>query len=193
MSKPLDARTSQPVRGGASFPLRHRLLRVAFGLWWGLLCRWTPPPMRRWRVVSLRLFGAQVAWTARVHGSARVWYPPNLTMGQHAVLGPRVNCYCMGPVVIEDYATISQDAELCGGSHDVDDIHDQLVVARIRIGRQAWVAAGAFVGPGVELGEGAVLGARAVTMKSLASWTIHAGNPARQLRERRRFDRADLS
>lgn len=183
----------EPVTGGPNFPLRHRALRAAFALWWLAFCRWTPPPMRRWRVLSLRLFGARIDWTARVYGSARIWYPPNLTMGRHAVLGPRANCQCMAPVEIADFATVSQDADLCCGSHDVDDIRDRLVAAPIRIGRQAWVAAGAFVGPGVTLGEGAVLGARAVTVRSLAPWTVHAGNPARHLRARRRFDRARLS
>lgn len=182
-----------PVTGGANFPLAHRALRAGFALWWLLFCRWTPPPLHRWRVLSLRLFGARVDWTARVYASARIWYPPNLAMGRHAVLGPRARCHCMAAVAIADFATVSQDAELCGGSHDVDDIHDRLITAPIRIGRQAWVAAGAFVGPGVTLGEGAVLGARAVAMRSLPPWTVHAGNPARRLRDRRPFDRALLS
>ena len=181
-----------PVIGGATFSLSHRLLRAAWGLWWTLLCRWTPPQLHRWRILSLRLFGAKVDATARVYASTRIWYPPNLTMGQHAVLGRRANCYCMAAVVIEDFAVISQDAELCGGTHDVDDINNRLVTTPIHIGRQAWVAAGAFVGPGCNLGEGAVLGARAVTMKSLEPWTIYVGNPARAVRLRSRFDRATL-
>lgn len=116
----------------------------------------------------------------------------NLSMERYSVLGPRANCYCMDKIVIEEFATISQDAELCGGSHDIDDVHDQLVTRPIHIGRQAWVAAGAFVGPGVKLGEGAVIGARGVTMKSLEPWKVYAGNPAQFIRKRKKFDRAEL-
>ncbi|GAB2185252.1 hypothetical protein LAB1_25610 [Roseibium sp. LAB1] len=54
------------------------------------------------------------------------------------------------------------------------------------------IAAEAFVGPGVRVGEGAVLGARAVTVKDLAPWTVYAGNPAKPLKERQRFERTDV-
>jgi putative colanic acid biosynthesis acetyltransferase WcaF len=183
---PLDARRSRPLEGGPSFSLRHRLFRAAWIAAWTLLARWTPPPLHPWRRLVLRLFGARLATTARVHASARVWYPPNLAMGPHSVLGPHANCYAMDLVTIGAYATVSQGAQLCGGTHDPDDRHFQLLTRPIFIGDHAWIAADAFVGPGVTIGEGAVLGARAVTFRDLAPWTICAGNPARQLRTRTR-------
>lgn len=192
MTQALDAQHASPVTGGPNFSASHRLVRLIWGIWWVLLCRWTPPPLHIWRIWSLRLFGAHIHSTARVYGTARIWYPANLTMGRYAVLGRRVNCYAMDKIVIGEFATISQDAELCGGTHDPDDVHDQLITRPIHIGRQAWVAAGAFVGPGVDLGEGAVLGARGVAMTSLDPWHIYAGNPARFIRKRTAFDRSDL-
>ncbi|RYH07520.1 MAG: putative colanic acid biosynthesis acetyltransferase, partial [Alphaproteobacteria bacterium] len=73
------------------------------------------------------------------------------------------------------------------GTHDVDDPLFQLRAYPIVIGPKAWVAAESFVGPGVTVGEGAVLGARGVTVKDLPEWTVSAGNPARRIRERKRF------
>lgn len=187
MSDPdiLDARVSGSRRGGPSFALRHRLLRAAWGLTWGMLAAWTPPPLHGWRRFLLRLFGANVAPTARVYGSVRVWYPPNLTVGDNAVIGPGVHCYSMAPVRVGDNATVSQRAHLCAGTHDVDDEHFQLQAMPIDIGVAAWIATEAFVGPGVVIGEGAVLGARGVTVKNLDAWSIYAGNPARFIRKRR--------
>lgn len=180
----LDAATSKPRQGGASFSWSHRALRVAWNIVWSVLGIWTPVPLHGWRRLLLRVFGARVDRTARVYPGVRIWYPPNLEMRAFACLGPGVDCYCMGPVVLESYALVSQRASLCGGTHDIDDPHFQLRVAPIRIGAHAWVAAEAFVGPGVSVGEGAVLGARGVAMRSLAPWTLYAGNPARQLRPR---------
>ena len=57
---------------------------------------------------------------------------------------------------------------------------------RNRICRHAWVAACAIVGAGVTLGEGAVLGGGAVTFKDLAPWTVYVGNPAREIRKRKK-------
>jgi putative colanic acid biosynthesis acetyltransferase WcaF len=150
-----------------------------------LLARWTPVPLHGWRGFLLRCFGADIHPTARVYPSARIWYPPNLSMGEHACLGPQVNCYCMDRIELAGFAIVSQGTTLCGGSHDVDDPRFQLVTRPILIGRHAWVAAEAFVGPGVAVGDWAVLGARGVTFRDLASSTIYAGNPARRLRTRK--------
>ena len=183
---PLDARLSRPLEGGPSFSLRHRLFRAGWISAWALLARWTPPPLHPWRCLVLRLFGARLAPGVRVYASARVWYPPHLAMGPYSSLGPHAVCYAMDRVTIGAYATVSQGAQLCGGTHDVDARDFQLVTRPIAIGDHAWIAADAFVGPGVTVGEGAVLGARGVAFSDLAPWTIYAGNPARRLRARGR-------
>ena len=141
--------------------------------------------MTGWRRFLLRLFGAEIASTARIYGSARIWYPPNLSVGSHASIGRGVNVYCMGPISIGPYALVSQGAHLCGGTHDIDHPHFQLHARPITLGARAWIAAEAFVGPGVRVGEGAVLGARGVAMRDLMPWTVYGGNPAVVLRRRR--------
>ncbi len=183
----LSAQKSNPREGGPSFSLQHRLFRLAWNITWALLGKWTPVPLHGWRRLLLVTFGAKLAPTARIYPHTSIWFPPNLTMGNHSVMGPGVMCYNMDRVSIGDYAIISQRAHLCGGTHDPDDPHFQLVPKPICVGDKAWVAAEAFVGPGVTLGEGAVLGARGVCVKNLAAWTIHAGNPSRYLRDRARF------
>ncbi|NCU11425.1 MAG: putative colanic acid biosynthesis acetyltransferase, partial [Sphingomonadaceae bacterium] len=82
MSEPLDARRSNPMEGGASFSLGNRLTRVAWGLAWLLLARFTPPPLHGWRRLVLIAFGARVARGARVHASASIWLPANLELGE---------------------------------------------------------------------------------------------------------------
>lgn len=180
----LDARDSQPLKGGPSFSLRHRLLRALWGITWLLLAAWTPPPLHRWRVWLLNRFGARVHATAHVYGSARVWYPPNLTMEPYSCLGPRVNCYCMASIHIGQSAIVSQGAYLCAGMHDIEDPQFQLVVKPIVIGDHAWVAADVFVGPGVTVNRGAVLGARTVLFKDAEANGVYVGNPAIMIKNR---------
>jgi colanic acid biosynthesis glycosyl transferase WcaI len=183
---PMHERQTPPGRSG--FPFRHRLLRLVWGLVWGGLGRWTPVPLHGWRRLLLRAFGATIDSSALVYPGVQIWYPPNLTMGFHSCLGPDVNCYCMDRVVIGRDAVVSQGAHLCAGSHDIDSPDFALITRPIIVGERAWIAAEAFVGPGVDVGEGAVLGARAVAMRSLAAWTVYAGNPARAIRTRARAE-----
>lgn len=172
------------VADGPSYTLRHRLFRAAWAVCWTLFAAWTPPPLYAWRRLVLVAFGAKLDRTAKVYGSARVWYPPNLRMGAGAVLGRRVTCYCMAAIVVEEGAIVAQGAHLCGGTHVVDDASFQLVARPIIIGTGAWIAAEAFVGPGVVVGARSVLGARGVAFSNLAPGVIYVGNPARPLRAR---------
>lgn len=190
-SAALAASVSNPVEGGPTFPLRHRLVRLCWGVIWLLLASWTPPALRGWRRILLRAFGARIASTANIYGSARIWYPPNLEVGPHACIGPRVTVYCMAPIRFDAYSLASQGAHICAGTHDYEDAHFQLRARPIVVRERAWVAAEAFVGPGVTVGEGAVLGARGVAMRDLDPWGVYGGNPAVRMRERRiRFPRA---
>lgn len=188
----LDAKRSHPLEGGPSFSLSHRATRAMWTLTWLLLASWTPPPLHKWRRLLLLLFGAKVARTAAIYGSARIWYPANFAAGDYARVGPRANVYSMAKIVLGNYVTISQGAHLCAGSHDIEDPHFQLVAKPIMVGARAWVAAEAFVGPGVTIGDGAVLGARGCAFRDLAPWTVYAGNPARPIKTRQ-LRSADLA
>ena len=180
----LDASISKSVIGGPSFSFGHRLRRLVWMIVWGLLASWTPPMFHAWRRAVLRFFGARIGRGVRVYGGARVWFPPDLVLGDYAVLGPGVNCYNQAPITIGARAVVSQGAHLCAGSHDISDPNFQLIAKPIVIGANAWIAAEAFVGPGVVVGEGAVLGARGCAFSRLEAWTVYVGNPAKALRPR---------
>ena len=100
---------------------------------------------------SSRLFGAQVASTARVYPSCRVWAPWNLRLGEHSCLGPAVDCYSVDRVSLGRRATVSQYAFLCTATHDITDPRMPLMAKSIELMDGVWVCAGTFVGPGVTM------------------------------------------
>ncbi len=180
----LDANSAGTFEGGPTYSVRNRLFRAFWSLTWLLLAAWTPPPLNRWRCFLLRLFGATIAPTGVVYGSARIWYPPNLVVGKHGRVAPCVTVYNVAQVTLRDYAIVSQGTHLCSATHDIEDLNFQTVARPITVGRWAWVAAECFVGPGVTLGDGAVLGARGVAFRDLEPWTVYAGSPARAIKKR---------
>jgi putative colanic acid biosynthesis acetyltransferase WcaF len=181
----LDYRLTNPKSGGPSFSLKNRVIRALWRVVWAVFASWTPPFMTSWRRFLLQLFGARMGSGSSVYGSARVWYPPLLDMRAGAVLGSKVNCYNQDWVVLDEGAVISQGAHLCTGSHNIDDESFQLITRPIYIGKNAWVAAEAFVGPGVSMQDDAVLGARAVAFSDIGAGMVFIGNPAKFLRHRK--------
>lgn len=156
--------------------LGQKLFRLTFHNWYGI------------RNSLLRLFGARIGSHVRLRPTVLVEQPWNLRIDDHSSVGDYTTLYCLGPVSIGKFVSISQRAHLCAGTHDIN--HPQLPLVRppIVVHDQVWIAADAFVGPGVTVGEGAVLGARGCAFKDLSAWGIYGGNPARKLRDRPPFE-----
>ena len=141
------------------------------------LFRLSPRIFWRWRVWLLRCFGARIGGGVHIYPTVRITMPWHLEIGDQAAVGDRVILYALGRITIGDRATVSQNAHLCAGTHDLRDPARSLVKAPIRVEADAWVCADAFVGPNVTIGRGAVLGARGVAMKDLPAGTCGIGNP----------------
>jgi acetyltransferase-like isoleucine patch superfamily enzyme len=66
---------------------------------------------------------------------------------------------------------------------DIPDVRQQLMVSgTVKVGDDAWLGANCVILPNVEIGCGAIVGAGAVVTKSVPSYTIVAGVPARAIR-----------
>ena len=163
---------------------RRRLALLAWDYTWLLTCAWTPKPCNRWRLLVLRVFGAEIHGTPFVHQRARIQQPQNLVLHDRACLGDRAAAYSLDRIELHEDVTIGPEAYLCTGTHDFSQAHLPLRTAPIVVGRGAFVGSRAFVLPGVTLGAYCLVGAMAVVTRDVPPRAIVAGNPARTLGER---------
>lgn len=150
-----------------------------------VLFRPTPRVFHGWRCWLLRLFGAKIGRGVKIYASTRVWAPWLLTVEDRAIIGDHVDCYCVAPILIKQAAVISQGSSLCAATHDHRSRDFTLIPKPITIGREAWVAARAFVGPGVTVGDEAVVGACCVVFRDVKPGNVVIGNPSRVVAESR--------
>lgn len=168
-----------------SLSRKHQVIRLLWGIVWGLLARPLPRSLGLgWKRSLLRLFGAKIHPTAVVYSSAKIYFPRNLIMDAYSCLASDVDCYNVDVIHIGANTTVSQGTFLCTASHDITNPLNPLITAPILIEDQAWVAADAFVGMGVTIGQGAVVGARAAVFKDVEPWTVVGGNPAKFIKKR---------
>ncbi len=172
--------------------LKNKVARAVWGIAYILLFRATPRPMHRWRCFILKLFRARIGSKVKVYPSARIWAPWNLEIKNAAILGDRVDCYCVSKITIGVNAVISQDSCLCAATHEHEHSTFKLVYKPITIGDEAWVAARAFVGPGVTIGNNATLGACAVTFKNIEDNMTAIGNPAKIVPQKESTSGSDI-
>lgn len=167
-------------------PKPHRLKRIIWAIINASLFRiiiGTNKPASRIRKAILRVFGAKIEKYAQVYPSCKIYAPWNLEIGR-VCIGPNTEIYNKAPVFIDDESVISQGTFLCTASHDIKSNMLPLITRPIKIGKNVWIAADAFIGPGVNIGQGAVIGARAVVTRDVESWSVMVGNPAKQVKTR---------
>lgn len=168
--------------------LRSRVARAAWAAAYLLLFRFTPRPLHAWRAFVLRCFGASIGRNTRIYPDCRIWAPWNLTCDEASTIAGEAEIYNAAAVHLHHHAIVSQQAYLCGATHDLDDPAFPMIAAPIVVGPYAWICARASVLAGVTVGEGAVLALGSVATSGLAPWTIHGGVPARAIRSRTRFN-----
>ena len=109
--------------------------------------------------------------------------PTTLSIGCDVVVN--VGCYLSGEGGLEigDEVLIGPHVKLLSAGHEIhggvlEIARNPIVGAPIRIGRGAWIGAGAIVLPGVTIGRGAVVGAGSVVTRDVPELTVVAGVPA---------------
>ena len=167
-----------------SFSVSNRMGRLAWSIVWTLLFRTSPRPFHSWRAFLLRCFGAKLGPHCHFYPKSRIWAPWNLECADGVSLGDEAEIYNPSPVSLGSHAIISQQAYICGATHDYNDPAFPLISFPMSVGAYSWVCARASVCPGVNVGEGSVLGLASVATRDLEPWTVYAGAPAQLLKRR---------
>ena len=170
----------------ASFGLGNRLARLLWQAVYLLFYRTSPRPFHAWRALLLRLFGAKLGPGCHFYPSGKVWAPWNLVCEDCCTLGDGAEIYNPSPIYLESHCVISQQAYVCGATHDYNDPEFPMISYPMRLGAYSWICARASVGPGVKVGAGAVLGLGSVATRDLEPFGVYAGAPAQKLKERPR-------
>src|SRR5262249_21866307 len=160
-----------------AFALRERVLRFVWGIVYACLFRPSPRPFHAWRRFLLRSFGAKVGNECHIYSKAQIWAPWNLICGEVVAVADEAIIYNPTLITLGSHATISQQAYLCGATHNYQVPEFPLICLPISVGECAWVCARATVQPGVTVAEGAVLALGAIATRNLEPWSVYAGVP----------------
>jgi putative colanic acid biosynthesis acetyltransferase WcaF len=167
-----------------SFSKSHRLVRLVWQAVYLLLYRTSPRPMHAWRALLLRVFGAKLGPGCHFYPSGKVWAPWNLECEDCCTLGDQSEIYNPSLIYLESHCIVSQQAFICGATHDYNHRDFPMISYSMRLGAHSWICARASLSPGVNVGAGAVLGLGSVAYEDLEPWTVYSGVPAVKVKMR---------
>ena len=151
-------------------------------------------PLPQWRVFFLKILGADVSRTAVVHEVIfQNPYTPegfhNLIMRDKSSIQPGCIIDLSEKVILEEMVTISQGVIIMTHSNPGLRMGKPLakvyppVYREVRIGRGAWVGAGAIILHGVTIGELSVVGAGSLVIHDVPPRSLVAGVPAEKIKD----------
>lgn len=170
-----------------SMPMNCKLKNMVWKMINFTVFRFTPPfftIFRKFRVMLLKIFGADIDWNVSVHPLANIDYPWNLVMRNKSSLGERCWVYAMDCISIDEFTCIGKDVYLLTGSHDIERNTFDLITKPIVIGKGCWIATASTILPGITIGDYSVVAASAVVCKNIMSYCVVGGNPAKFIKKR---------
>lgn len=111
-------------------------------------------------------------------------YGGNVSIHKNTFLGEYVTIYGHGGVEIGENTLIAMHSCIISSNHAVTDKKTLIrsqgdILLPVKIGNDVWIGAGAKILGGVTIGDGCIIGAGAVVTKSLPSYAIAMGVPAK--------------
>lgn len=114
-----------------------------------------------------------------------------LIIGENCYFGNR-NSFLIGADVVIGYRVLmASDILIASEDHipkpETENVYDKMILQSVEIGDRCWIGEKVCIMPGVKIGEYSVVGAASVVTKSIPSYSIAVGNPARVIK-RYNFD-----
>jgi putative colanic acid biosynthesis acetyltransferase WcaF len=167
-----------------AFSTAIRLRKLLWSVAYYCLFLPSPRPFHLWRKYVLRAFGAKIGKKVHIYPAARIWGPWNLTCEDGAAIADEAVIYNPSPFHMGSHSIVSQQAYICGATHDYEDQDFPLISFPMSLGADSWICARATVQPGVLVGEGAILALGSVATRNLEPWTVYGGIPAKRIKQR---------
>jgi maltose O-acetyltransferase len=136
------------------------------------------------RAQCMPLFLQRMGCHTKLQSGLRVTNPEKVSIGAHCNFGQGVFITGGGGVTIGDWVGLGPDVKIWSVNHRFADPDQPWMLqgwemSPVVIEDDVWLGANVFVMPGVTIGKGAIVSACSLVNKSIPSYAVVVGNPAR--------------
>lgn len=141
-------------------------------------------PSHTVRLYILRRFGLKIGKYSSIHMGCRIYYPWNISIGNHSVVNPFCLLDGRAGLAIGDNVSISEQSIILSLEHDPQSADFANRGAMTVIEDYVWLGMRAMIMPGKRVGKGAIIASGAIVTKDVAPFNIEGGVPAKKIGSR---------
>jgi putative colanic acid biosynthesis acetyltransferase WcaF len=145
----------------------------------------TGVPFHAVRQSFLRAAGMKIGRKVALLRGTTLTRPERISIGNHCIIGFQCFLGGEGGITIGDNVNIASFSVLLGGAHDINSPSFESILRPMVIEDYAWIATRATIMAGLRIGRGAVVAAGAVVTRDVPPYHIVAGVPARHIGDRK--------
>ena len=135
------------------------------------------------RILLSQITGRQIDESTGVFTPIQINYGKNLTLGKNVFINTNCSFLDLGGITIEDDVMIAPGVSISSEGHPIGaKDRRKLIVAPVRIKKNAWIGTNVSVLPGVTIGENSVVAAGAVVTLDVPDNVVVAGIPAKVIK-----------
>lgn len=141
-------------------------------------------PSHHIRRFFYRVDGMKIGRGSSIHMGTVFYDPHNISVGRDTIIGEKAVLDGRAKLTIGNHVDIASEVMIYNAQHDILDEKFGAVSEAVVIEDYVFIGPRAIILPGVTIGKGAVVGAGAVVTKSVESFQIVGGIPAKVIGER---------
>jgi putative colanic acid biosynthesis acetyltransferase WcaF len=164
--------------------------KLSVQLWWIVqetLFAWSPQIFYQWRVMLLRLFGAEIGKHVKIRSSVTITYPWLVSIGDYSWVGDDCVLYSLGQISIGKHVALAHQVYVNTGGHEYRKKTFDIFSKPVLIEDECWITNDVYIAPGVTIGKGTIVSARSSVFKDLPGGKVCVGTPAKPIKDREMY------
>lgn len=145
-------------------------------------------PSHTLRTLAYRIAGIKLGKGSTLHMGARFYDPRNIIIGDDTIIGERATLDGRDILEIGSHVDIASEVMIYNSEHDINETHFAPKYGHVIIEDYVFVGPRAIILAGVRVGKGAVIAAGAVVTKDVEPFAVVGGVPAKVIGERKDKD-----
>ncbi len=145
-------------------------------------------PFHTVRKLFYQAGGVRIGKRSYIHMGAKFYNPWGVTIGFGTIIGDHCVLDGRAPLRIGSHVDIASEVMIFNSEHDVESEGFDPIEEPVEIGDYVFVGPRAIILAGVKIGRGAVVAAGAVVTKNVGEFEIVGGVPAKSIGERKNKD-----